>query len=471
MVGFTLSCFALLLFLWLSFGGSIPLSPKGYRLRAAFPEATQLAEQADVRIAGVSVGKVIKKELDPKGNRTMAFIELKPEFAPLHKDAKATLRQKTLLGETYVELSPGSKDKPALHDGGLLDRNRVKRTVELDEIFEVLDPRTRQAYRTWTADLAASFKGRGQDLNDTIGNLPQFASTADDTLRVLDVEHAAVSGLVRDTGRVFGALSADPARLRSLVTSSERVFTQTAERNDDLAATIRVFPTFLDETRFTLARLERFAHNTDPLIRDLQPAVRDLVPTLRDLRRLAPHLHKLFVDLDPLITVSQTGLPAVRKTLHGARPVLGELGPFLGQLNPILQWLGLNQHLVADFITIGAGGVAAKTSSPSGGTGHYLRQFQPKGPEGFGFYNQRLETNRANPYLPPLGLALPQLFKQLKFPAWDCKNAPPAARKGPIEEGPNRQIGCFEAQTFMPNFHKQGTRFPHITANSYKAKK
>src|SRR3954453_18084976 len=316
MVGFALSCFALLLFLWLSFGGSIPLAPKGYRFRAAFPEATQLAQQADVRIAGVSVGKVVKKELDPKGNRTMAFIELKPEFAPLHKDAKATLRQKTLLGETYVDLTPGNKNAPPLHDGGLLDRNRIKRTVELDEIFEALDPKTRQAYRTWMGDLADSFKGRGQDLNDTIGNLPQFAPTADAPPGVLDVEHAAVSGLVRDTGRVFGALAADPGRLRSLVSDSERVFRPTAEPNDDLGATIRVFPTFLDESRFTLARLQRFAHDTDPLIRDLQPAVRDLVPTLRDVRRLAPDLRNLFEHLGPLITVSQTGLPAVRKTLH-----------------------------------------------------------------------------------------------------------------------------------------------------------
>src|SRR4051812_4077969 len=179
MVGFALSCFALLLFLWLSFGGSIPLAPKGYRFRASFPEATQLAQQADVRIAGVSVGKVVKKELDPKGNRTMAFIELNPSFAPLHKDAKATLRQKTLLGETYVELTPGSKTSPPLHDGGLLDRNRIKRTVELDEIFEALDPKTRQDFRTWMGDLADSFDGQAQNLNDTIGNLPQFASSAD----------------------------------------------------------------------------------------------------------------------------------------------------------------------------------------------------------------------------------------------------------------------------------------------------
>ena len=55
MVLFALSCFGLLLFLWLSFGGSIPLKPANYRVRVAFPEATQLGLEADVRVAGVSL--------------------------------------------------------------------------------------------------------------------------------------------------------------------------------------------------------------------------------------------------------------------------------------------------------------------------------------------------------------------------------------------------------------------------------
>ena len=55
MVLFALSCVGLLLFLWLSFGGTIPFNPQGYRFEAAFPDASQLADQADVRIAGVSV--------------------------------------------------------------------------------------------------------------------------------------------------------------------------------------------------------------------------------------------------------------------------------------------------------------------------------------------------------------------------------------------------------------------------------
>ena len=74
MVLFALSCVGLLLFLWLSFGGTIPFNPQGYRVKISFQNAGQLATQADVRISGVSVGKVIDKSLDPQGNRTVATI-------------------------------------------------------------------------------------------------------------------------------------------------------------------------------------------------------------------------------------------------------------------------------------------------------------------------------------------------------------------------------------------------------------
>src|ERR671925_619197 len=64
MAVFTLSCFGLLLYLWSAFGGPVPLKPHGYRFHASFAEATQLAQEADVRISGVNVGRVKKIELD-----------------------------------------------------------------------------------------------------------------------------------------------------------------------------------------------------------------------------------------------------------------------------------------------------------------------------------------------------------------------------------------------------------------------
>ena len=37
MAAFTLSVFGLLMFLWIAFGGVLPLRPEGYRFKVAFP--------------------------------------------------------------------------------------------------------------------------------------------------------------------------------------------------------------------------------------------------------------------------------------------------------------------------------------------------------------------------------------------------------------------------------------------------
>ena len=64
---FVLSCFGLLMFLWESFGGPLPLKPKGYRFTIAFPRTLALAEQSDVRISGVNVGHVVSLSLGSDG--------------------------------------------------------------------------------------------------------------------------------------------------------------------------------------------------------------------------------------------------------------------------------------------------------------------------------------------------------------------------------------------------------------------
>jgi phospholipid/cholesterol/gamma-HCH transport system substrate-binding protein len=142
MVAFALSCFGILVFLWLSFGGSVPLKPKGYRVEVAFPEATQLAKEAEVRISGVKVGRVKTTEPNKRTGLTDTELEIDARYAPLPKDTHAILRQKTLLGETYVELSPGAAgargsgdESRMIADGGRLPEGNVSKTVELDEIL------------------------------------------------------------------------------------------------------------------------------------------------------------------------------------------------------------------------------------------------------------------------------------------------------------------------------------------------
>ena len=87
---FALSCFGLLLFLWESFGGPLPLKPQGYRVSVAFPRSFSLAEQSDVRISGVEVGHVIALKVGKDG-RTHATIEIASQYAPLRSACRSRL--------------------------------------------------------------------------------------------------------------------------------------------------------------------------------------------------------------------------------------------------------------------------------------------------------------------------------------------------------------------------------------------
>src|SRR5690349_3268851 len=85
-LGFALSCFALALFLWIAFGGPLPLKPEGYRITVPFKNLTpQFAVQSDVRISGVSVGKVKAINLADDGHADVT-IELDSQFAPVPDD-------------------------------------------------------------------------------------------------------------------------------------------------------------------------------------------------------------------------------------------------------------------------------------------------------------------------------------------------------------------------------------------------
>ena len=447
-IGFALSCFGLLLFLWITFGGPIPLAPESYRFTADFPEAITLQKESDVRISGVSVGKVKDVELAPETNATRATIEIDPQYAPISSDAKAILRQKTLLGETYVEITPGtntdasgdtdataqagnfdslSGDDAAspVPEGGHLEASQVQDQTQIDEIFNALDDQTRNAFRVWQQELAVGSKGRALDLSDAFGNLGPFSQDASQVLETLNRQGDALSQIVNSTGRVFAALTERDSQLGTLVKGNDQTFGALASRDKSLAEAIKIFPTFNEEARKTLVRLQSFSKNAQPLARDLKPVARNLTPTLKDLRTFAPHLNTLFHNLDPLLTAAETGVPALRGTIHDLNPVMTALDPFLANLNPIIRYTGMYSGNVTDFLANPEAGITGTLDPQPGEPApiHALRQIGYISPEVLSIYPSRLAVNRGNGYLPPGGIGAPGSVAQNElFASHDCDN-------------------------------------------------
>jgi phospholipid/cholesterol/gamma-HCH transport system substrate-binding protein len=402
--GFALSCFGILLFLWVTFGGPTPFKAKPYEVKVPFNEAAQLAQQSDVRISGVSVGKVQTIALAPNGKHALATIAIDDRYGPLPRGTRAILRTKTLLGETYVELTPGAQRGPRIPDGGTLPAAAVAESVQLDEIFRTFDPTTRAAFQEWMQSAAVAIQGRGADLSSAFAELEPTFSEFDRLFRVVDTQRLAVRQLFGNGAVALRALRGRQGELAGLIRNSNAVFRTTAARDRDIEALFRVFPTFEDESRLTLDRLKGFALKTDPLMRQLVPAAEQLSPTFVAFSKLAPQAKGFFEGLAPVIARSTTGFPAVRKLFRDEfPPLLRSLDPFLRNLNPILVGLGLYKNEVTSVM---ANVAAASNATNFDSTGkkqvHYLRAMGPFGPESLATFPRRLTTNRNSAYSQPL---------------------------------------------------------------------
>jgi phospholipid/cholesterol/gamma-HCH transport system substrate-binding protein len=404
--GFALSCFGILLFLWVTFGGPTPFKAKPYEIKVPFNEATQLAEQSDVRISGVNIGKVQNIALAPNQKQALATVDIDDKYAPLPASTRAILRTKTLLGETYIELTPGSHSGPKLADGATVPEANVAESVQLDEIFRTFDPETRAAFQSWMQEAAVAINGQGGSLSYAIGEFEPTFTDFDKLFRILDTQRVAVGQLFRNGAATFRALRGREGELASLIQSSNAVFQTTARRDHDIEALFRAFPTFQDESRLTLNRLRGFAVNADPLMRQLVPAAEQLSPTLIAFANLAPEAKGFFEGLTKVIGVAPTGFPALRKLFRDDfPPLLRAVDPFLRNLNPIFTGLNLYKHEVTSFF----GNVAAATNgeltteNKNGEKVHFLRVIAPLNPESLATLgSSRLTSGRTSAYSPPL---------------------------------------------------------------------
>ncbi len=401
---FALACFGILLFLWITFGGPTPFKAKSYQVKVPFTEASQLAEQSDVRISGVDVGKVESIELGPKGHEAIALLNIDDKYAPLPASTRAMLRTKTLLGETYVELSPGAAGEPTLHDGGTLPSAQVAESVQLDEIFQAFNPATRRAFQSWMQEAAVAIEGQGQNLSYAIGNLEPTFKELEGLFRILNSQKMATQQLFSNGAQTFEALRGREGQLADLINASNELFKTTASRNQDIEALFRAFPTFQDESRLTVERLKGFAVNADPLSRQLVPVAEELSPTLVAFGKLAPEAKKLFEALPAVEKEAPTGFPALRKLFRDDfPPLLRASEPFVRNFDPLVTGLDLYKREVTAFfanLAVTTNGELPETNA-AGQKIHFLRALGPINPESIASYPSRLALNRNSAYSPP----------------------------------------------------------------------
>jgi phospholipid/cholesterol/gamma-HCH transport system substrate-binding protein len=84
--------------------------PGGYTLRAQFDRIDGINVGSDVRISGITVGRVISSNLDTRSFRAEVVFSLRRDVE-LPADTSAAIFSESLLGGRYIALQPGADDE------------------------------------------------------------------------------------------------------------------------------------------------------------------------------------------------------------------------------------------------------------------------------------------------------------------------------------------------------------------------
>jgi virulence factor Mce-like protein len=233
---FAAVCLSGLAYFALNMGLHGPWS-REFQLKAEFAAANGLVAQDDVRVSGVSVGKVTG--LDRAGSGTVVTMALQPGVE-LRQDTRAVIRPKSLLGEQFVELiRPQGSDRPALQSGATIPRSQTGQSVQIDDILNaVADPQTRAAMSESFRELGVAVDGRAQDVSNTLPPLDSTMANFRPLARVGEARQKELDRILTNLNTIMQALADEQDALGRIVDSGNTVMGAMASRDAALASTV-----------------------------------------------------------------------------------------------------------------------------------------------------------------------------------------------------------------------------------------
>jgi ABC-type transporter Mla subunit MlaD len=354
-----------------------------YLVRAEFRNAFTVSEGEDVKIAGVTVGRIRALDVTERQTAAVVLDITEPGFQDFRRDAECTIRPQSLIGEKFVECTPtrprepGAPPAPPLReievDGErqrLLPVTNTSRPVDLDLVNNTLRLPYRQRLSLILNEFGAALAGRGEDLRRVIRTADPALKETDEVLEILAEQNEQLADLARDADTALEPLARERERVGSFVTNANSVAQATADRSPQLEESLRRLPRFLRELQPTMERLEGVSG--------------ELTPVLSDLRAAAPGVNRTLAELGDF---SEAGIPAFRTlgdaldvgrpALLRAKPIVDDLRELgagsrvlaedLGDLTESLRDTGGIERLM-DFLYYGVA-----SSNGYDATGHYLR--------------------------------------------------------------------------------------------------
>jgi virulence factor Mce-like protein len=373
----------------------LPFQPR-YDIYVDVPNADRVIGTSDVRIAGTRVGQV-QSITAIRGTATRApyarlQLALDPSLRPLPTDTHVEVRLASVLGATYVDLTPGQSTR-MLPQNGTLPLGNSSSDVELTDLFSVFGHASAENLQSALGDLAVGFAGRGPDLNATLGSTAALLKPLTDVARVLASPSTRLPSFLQGYENTINALAPVSAPLAGLVSHAATTFGALNAGRPALVRSIQAAPATESATTTDFIRIRPALDGLAQATIDLRPAAR-LLPTalpqisrtldagVPPLRQLPPLAVDLSNGLDALRTLSvnpATG-GSVRKLTDVAsttEDTLAVLGPAQEQCNAFSLWA---QNLSSVFGDLGVGHGPAVGNLVLDILGAFLEPLQDKAP-------------------------------------------------------------------------------------------
>lgn len=119
--------------------GGADVGDHPYHVTALFTDVLDLVPQSSVKVNDVAVGRVDKISLTPDTRSALVAMTVNGDIA-LPANARAELKQSSLLGEKFVELSVPTAEPATGHlgDGAQIPLGRTNRNPEVEEVLGAL---------------------------------------------------------------------------------------------------------------------------------------------------------------------------------------------------------------------------------------------------------------------------------------------------------------------------------------------
>lgn len=318
-----------------------------------FQSAGQLVKDNDVQIGGRRIGRVADIKLS-SNNLAEVRIQVDEPYAPLHQGTTATIRSGSLSGvaNRYISLAPGPNSAAKIDDGATLGLDKTTTSVDLDQLFDTLDPKTRASLQKVIKGSSQQYDGKGVEANQALKYFNPALSTTSRLVNELDRDQQSLQDFIIYTARATTALAERRDDVSALVSNADTASGAIASESDSLNEALSVLPRTLRQANTTFVNLRSTLDDLDelvnaskpvapklaPFFKQLRPLVTDARPTIRDLSSLisSPGAGNDLIDLlkqQPQLTKVAT--PAFQHTIKGLQqgtPVLQFIRPYAPDL-------------------------------------------------------------------------------------------------------------------------------------------